>query len=157
MRTAQSDIIQAVRTAPMAQRERPMIKTILASAGILGCLAAIPASAACSQADMTGKWDLYTNEPLYKSTGATWTKCLVTIDGTGKIVPHSYCQPGIGGYGALTGNITFSYSCMFAGTLNALLHPTTIAQSTLSKDKDVLSGVTNHDNQGYLFTMIKVE
>ena len=105
----------------------------------------VPASAnaACAAADLAGLWDAYSVgadglEPL-------WTRCSVRFDSTARIT-GSACLTNSGAASTLSGQLTVRSNCRVAGRFTQHLNgggslSCNIPQSTLSKDKEVVTGV----------------
>jgi hypothetical protein len=106
-------------------------------------IARASANAACAPANLAGLWDAYSVgadglEPL-------WTRCSVRFDSMARITGSS-CVTDTGAASTLSGRLTVRSNCLVDGRFTHRFDAggslsCNIAQSTLSKDKEVVTGV----------------
>jgi hypothetical protein len=116
------------------------------------------ANAACTQANLSGKWQAYTSSWETKSKISYWSRCTFTVNAAGTMSAAS-CVNSLGQSGPMTGGkvkiskeATCTYTAQFVvgGALNKVGH------GTLAKDKYTASGVGTFPGGGFLFTMTKL-
>jgi hypothetical protein len=116
---------------------------ILSMAAVLSVITAVPASAACTQADLRGNWSENT---LGTTLGlSTAVHCSLAINALGDIVKPSKCVSSTGKITVATGGVHLASAgeCRYYGTLT--FSPTggsmTLSYSTMTENKQLLEGV----------------
>jgi hypothetical protein len=109
--------------------------------------------AACTQADATGRWNVYVN------SGGGWVYCPLTIGATGVVTTGARCTFSDGSVRTtLAGSsLTVQASCLATGRLSlsgGLV--TTFTNMTISRDKFEFTGV-GRDNLGGVFSYTGVK
>lgn len=136
-----------------------MIKTIIPAVFALACAAS--AHAACTQANIAGKWTAYSFSQ--DQVGAlAWTTCLLAIDSQGQFTAGtSYCAASgqkVQVHGALT---ALSPSiCLYAGSITSSQGVTDpIPSLTLSLDKQSATGAGGKNGSGnvFMFSMVRTK
>ena len=113
---------------------------------LAGLLAVVPVigQAACTRADLTGTWRLYT---VFNSPG----RCTLIMPSSGNTMSaSSYCYlPGVTSSTPLKGSITIDSACHVAGSINAGGLPRTV-DAWVSKGKDSISGIAWNPSNAYV-------
>jgi hypothetical protein len=122
--------------------------------------ASVPATvhAACTQADLAGKWQAYTMSA--SAGGPGLARCTMTVTANGTIAASSSrctdhansSAPMQVGSVKLTDEAacTFNGQFRWAGTLYRILH------GTVAKDKRTASGIGTFTNGGFLFVLTEL-
>jgi hypothetical protein len=120
-----------------------LVFTCLALGGVA------PASAAWTQSDLRGRWDVY----AAGAAGAFWTRCVIRVRANGVIVSGTRCFYDTGDQTVVdSGRLNLARTCRAAG------HLTERAGSQLGRfrDKDLLVGVGESETGSvFLFNAIR--
>jgi hypothetical protein len=132
----------------------------IASAGIaLATLAALPAAAACGQANAVGTWKLY--DGSFDNSGAAWAKCTLYIARSGVFGAASTCSNNVGQSTGATGHVTVinAANCTFGGSLTYTANGavSTVNEATMAQDHMTVAGVGTFSGGGFVFAMVKVK
>jgi hypothetical protein len=136
-----------------------MIKAIIPAAFALACAA--PAQAACSQADIAGRWTAYSFSQ--DQTGSlAWAACVLNINAQGQFTAGpSYCSASgqtVQIHGALT--TSAASVCLFSGSITSSQNVTDpIPSITLSLDKQSAMGAGGKNGTGgvFMFSMVRTK
>jgi hypothetical protein len=135
-----------------------MFKTILSAGVTLTALAALPAAAACSQANAVGTWKLYSAGA--STNGAVWSKCTLVVGAAGSFGGSSSCSNSVGQSTGVTGHVklTNGANCTFTGSLTYKLGGavSTVNEATMALSHQTVSGVGTFSNGEFVFTMVKL-
>jgi hypothetical protein len=118
-------------------------------------LGSAPAIAACTAADLAGKWQVYSSgaEDGYSSY---WVRCTVNVSSSGALSGN--CAASSGGGGAVAGRLTLSSpaTCTatgqftLGGTVNKVVH------ATVARDKNTGNGVGTFPGGNFIFSMTRL-
>ena len=117
------------------------------------------ADAACAPVDLAGEWDAY-------SVGATtgegvWNRCNVSFNSSARFLSGSSCRTDSGARSTLSGQLSVDSSCRVTGRFTERFRGGTntcsIPQATLSRDKEVVTGVGKCANGAGIFSFNMVK
>jgi hypothetical protein len=135
-----------------------MVRKLLSIGAALAALAALPASAACSQANAIGTWKLYSAGA--STNGAVWSKCTLVIAAGGAFGGSSVCSNSVGQSTGASGHVRLSNAanCTFAGSLTYKLGGavSTVNEATMALSHQTVTGVGTFSNGEFVFTMVKI-
>jgi hypothetical protein len=102
------------------------------------------ANAACAPADLAGLWDAYAVGA--EDADPYWTRCSIRFSSTARILSGNSCLTNNGNGSTLSGRLTVNSNCRVTGRFTQHFNAggsatCNIPQSTLSKDKEVVTGV----------------
>ena len=112
--------------------------------------------AACTQADMTGLWHVYTT--AVTNSGYIWAHCRVRIDGTGKATAP-FCVFSNGQKAPLVNasiKIDKPAFCVFKGSFNVGPLKQTVRHITLASDKKTAKGVGTSPAGAFTVDLLKL-
>jgi len=128
---------------------------------IFVCLAfggVAPASAACTQGNLRGLWDVYA---AGAEVEAFWVRCVIRIQANGVVVPGTRCFYDTGEQTVInSGRLSLVPSCRVVGHLveqaGSQLFQSILRQATLARDKNLLVGVgTGPTGSIFLFNAVR--
>jgi hypothetical protein len=135
-----------------------MFRTIVSAGVALATMAALPAAAACSQANAVGTWKLYSASA--STSGAAWSKCTLVVGAAGAFGASSTCSNDVGQSTGATGHVklTNGPNCTFTGSLTYKLNGavSTVSEATMALSHQTVSGVGKFSNGEFVFTMVKI-
>jgi hypothetical protein len=128
-------------------------------AGATVTLVSSTAAAACTSGGLAGQWDAYTTgdadgEPF-------WERCEFQFDAAGRLLPDSVCRTDTGDRSAISGRLTLNSHCRATGSLTQRFpgeppNACTLARATLSKDREVLTGVGTCEGSRSIFSLTMI-
>ncbi len=123
-------------------------------------LTATVANAACVQGDLAGTWQVYSHGWDNAAGGFLWwNRCKVTFNASGTMTAGTCVASKNGEGGPISngsGTLTVANACTFTaqftvgGLLNRVVH------STMSKDKEVVTGVGTFSGGAFSFQMSRL-
>jgi hypothetical protein len=119
----------------------------------LALASAHAASAACTQADVAGRWQAYS----INSVGA-WVRCRLSIDGAGNIANNT-CITSLNTAVGMTGGkvqLSSGFYCTFTGSFFLGGAPNTIRHSTMARDKFSVEGVGVFPGGAFNFSLTRL-
>jgi hypothetical protein len=120
---------------------RKLIRSLAAAAAAAAVLAPMAASAACTQANIAGRWNVYT----FSVNGGqpAWVRCRIIVSATGSVT-NTTCTAHTGQSLPLTGahiDLTGAPICVYGGGFSLAGSANQLRHLTLSLDKQTASGV----------------
>jgi hypothetical protein len=135
-----------------------MVGKILSVCVAFAAMAALPAAAACSQANAVGTWKLYSASA--STDGDAWSKCTLVVGAAGAFGGSSTCSNNLGQSTGVTGHVkmTNGPNCTFIGSLTYNLNGavSTVTEATMAQNHETVSGVGTFSNGEFVFTMVKL-
>jgi len=136
-----------------------MIKTLIPAALLI--VAAMPAGAACTQANIAGTWTAYSLSQD-NSGELAWTGCNLVISTAGAFTTASSSCTASGQTVKVQGSVKLigTAKCVYSGSISIPGQVTDpIPSLTLSLDRQTAIGVTGHNGAGNVsaFSMVKTQ
>jgi len=137
------------------------MKSLLSTAVMLAALAALPAEAACTQAQLAGTWRLYF-QGHYVAQDFAYA-CTLVIANTGVLSTASGCADTLNRTTPVTGSLKLTNAayCDYTGkiVLKVGNDINDFLRTTLSPDHNVMSGAVYDEVStiGYAFTMVRAK
>jgi hypothetical protein len=136
-----------------------MLKALIPAAILI--VAAMPAEAACTQANIAGTWTAYSIG--LDSGQLAWVSCNLVIDTAGAFSAGTSTCTASGQTANAQGSLKLSAvaKCRYTGSLTIVQasHTDPIPSLTLSLDKQTASGVGAQNGSGnvFVFNMVKTQ
>lgn len=137
-----------------------MWRWVLCLAG--AALTNLPSSAhaACAPTDLAGVWDAYAVGA--EDADPYWTRCSIPLSSTARILSGNSCVTNNGSRSTLSGSLTVNSNCRVTGRFTQHFNTggsatCNIPQSTLSKDKEVVTGVGKCNSGAAIFSFNMVK
>lgn len=119
-------------------------------------LAPAAADAACTQADLTGRWQVYM--VAAGAEGQSWAQCALNINASGTIAKTDCTDSSSANAALLNGvaRMTIPAACTFTAHFTLAGKVFTVVHATMMQDKLAGTGVGTRPGEAFLFTMTKV-
>jgi hypothetical protein len=131
----------------------------ITSTGLLAIATAFApaiADAACTQADLTGHWQLYMAGATPE--GQSWAQCAVDISATG-VIGRTDCTDSSTATAALTNGrarMEIPAACTFTAHFTLAGKTFTVVHATMAQDKLAGTGVGTRPGAAFVVTMTKI-
>jgi hypothetical protein len=119
---------------------RNIVRFLCGAAVAATVMAPMAASAACTQANIAGRWNIYVSG--LNGGVASWVRCRIIVSATGSVA-NTTCNAHTGQPLPLTGaqiNLTGAPICVYQGSFNLAGSANQLRHMTLSLDKQTASG-----------------
>jgi hypothetical protein len=136
----------------VANRKNTVASVLAASLA----LAPAAANAACTQADLTGRWQVYM--VAASAAGQSWAQCALNIN-AGGVIAKTDCTDSSSANAALVNGVarmTIPAACTFTAHFTLAGRVFTVVHATMAQDKVSGTGVGTRPGEAFLFTMTKV-
>ena len=119
-------------------------------------LAPAAADAACTQADLTGRWQVYM--VAASAEGQSWAQCALNINASGTIAKTDCTDSSSANAALLNGvaKMTIPAACTFTAHFTLAGKVFTVVHATMAQDKLAGTGVGTRPGEAFLFTMTKI-
>lgn len=126
---------------------------------LLAAILALPASsafAACSQADATGVWQVY-SLGYQRGYEPYWTRCVLLLNPQGQFRPGTKCADMLGREVPASGHLRLSSApiCSFTGQIVMGGLRSVVNHATLGRAKDHVEGAGSFPGGLFLFSASK--
>jgi len=124
----------------------------------IGCLMAGQAMAACSQADLTGDWQLY-SQGYERGFEPYWSYCSLRVKANGVVDfdGQSFCRNNLGRQVPVWGymRVVGMSACIYSGYLVSQGIRSNVPRATMNRAKDTLAGAGEFPGGNFVFTAVK--
>jgi hypothetical protein len=114
------------------------------------------ANAACTQAQISGKWQTYSGS--WNNSQSWWTRCTFTVGATG-VMSGGTCANSLNQAGPISNGsikLTSGPNCTYTATFRVGGETNKVTHATLAKYHNTATGVGTFPAGAFIFTMTKL-